>query len=82
MTALLTRRWALARAAAAAQVALIALGWAYSQLPHAVPPSLTLADAAAPDALITLVLTILAGGAIFLIPAFVMLYRVFGKRLW
>ncbi|MCK6521180.1 cytochrome d ubiquinol oxidase subunit II [Myxococcota bacterium] len=82
LAALYARRWSLARAAAAAQVVLVALGWALSQLPYAVPPSLTLADAAAPDALITLVLTILAGGAMFLIPAFVLLYRVFGKRLW
>ena len=39
-------------------------------------------DAAAPSSLITLVLTILGGGAIFLIPAFILLYRVFGKRVW
>jgi len=82
LAALIRRRWALARAAAAAQVVLIALGWAFSQAPYAVPPSLTLTDAAAPGSLITLVLTILGGGAIFLIPAFILLYRVFGKRVW
>lgn len=82
LAALTARRWALARAAAAAQVVLIALGWAFSQAPYAVPPSLTLAEAAAPSSLITLVLTILGGGAIFLIPAFILLYRVFGKRVW
>ncbi|MEY3212344.1 MAG: hypothetical protein RIT28_2825 [Pseudomonadota bacterium] len=82
LAALTARRWALARAAAAAQVVLIALGWAFSQAPYALPPSLTLADAAAPGSLITLVLTILGGGAIFLIPAFILLYRVFGKRVW
>jgi cytochrome d ubiquinol oxidase subunit II len=82
LVALTARRWALARAAAAAQVVLIALGWAFSQAPYALPPSLTLTEAAAPASLITLVLTILGGGAIFLIPAFILLYKVFGKRLW
>ena len=48
--ALFRRRYRLARAAAAAQVTLIVLGWGASQYPYLVVPELTLTEAAAPHA--------------------------------
>ena len=52
--ALWSRRFRLARVAAAAQVSLILWGWALAQYPYLVPPDLTIRAAAAPR--ITLVL--------------------------
>jgi cytochrome d ubiquinol oxidase subunit II len=72
-----TRRYRLARAAAAAQVSLILWGWAGSQYPSMVPPDLTIADAAAPAATLRLVLIALALGAAVLVPSLVYLFRVF-----
>src|SRR5512143_3190096 len=46
--ALWTRRYRLARVAAAAQVSLILWGWAGSQYPFVIPPDLAIADTAAP----------------------------------
>ena len=79
--ALLRRRVRLARAAAAAQAALIVAGWGASQYPYLVVPDVTLASAAAPDATIVPVLFALAAGAVLLFPALYLLFRVFkGER--
>ncbi|ABS25191.1 cytochrome d ubiquinol oxidase subunit II [Anaeromyxobacter sp. Fw109-5] len=79
--ALFRRRYRLARAAAAAQVTLIVLGWGASQYPYLVVPGLTLADASAPRATQVAVLWALAAGAVFLFPALYLLFRVFkGER--
>lgn len=72
-----TRRYRLARVAAAAQVALIVLGWALAQYPYLVYPDLTIADTAAEDAILRPVLIALAVGMVLLVPAFLYLYRVF-----
>jgi cytochrome bd ubiquinol oxidase subunit II len=77
--ALWRRRFRLARALAAAQVALVILGWAVSQYPYLVPPALTLADAAAPVRTRTLLLVVLAVGTPLLVPSLVLLYRVFKR---
>ena len=61
---------ALARVAAAGQVALILWGWALAQYPYVVPPTLTIAQAAAPAITLTLVLWALAAGALVLCAAF------------
>jgi cytochrome d ubiquinol oxidase subunit II len=79
--ALWYRRWQVARAAAAAQVSLILLGWARSQYPYILPPDLTIAAAAAPDVTLRLVLGALALGAVVLLPSLYYLFRVFkGKE--
>jgi cytochrome d ubiquinol oxidase subunit II len=78
LAALARRRLGLARAAAAAQAALILAGWALAQYPYLVPPDLTLAAAAAPAAVLRALLAALAAGALLLLPAFFYLYRVFG----
>jgi cytochrome d ubiquinol oxidase subunit II len=75
--ALWTRRYRLARAAAAAQVSLILWGWVGSQYPYVIPPDLAIADAAAPAATLRLVLIALALGAAVLVPSLVYLFRIF-----
>ncbi|MGE5759135.1 MAG: cytochrome d ubiquinol oxidase subunit II, partial [Gemmatimonadota bacterium] len=75
--ALWTRRYRLARVAAAAQVSLILWGWAGSQYPFVIPPDLAIADTAAPPATLRLVLIALAVGAAVLVPSLVYLFRIF-----
>jgi len=77
IAALYTRRWQLARIAAAAQVSLILWGWVMVQYPFIVPPTATLRDAAAPDITLELLLTALAIGGVVLIPSLVYLFRTF-----
>jgi cytochrome bd ubiquinol oxidase subunit II len=72
-----TRRFVLARFAAAAQVSLIIWGWAAAQFPLLIPPNLTIADAASPDATLRLVLIGLVGGFAILIPSLIYLFRIF-----
>jgi cytochrome d ubiquinol oxidase subunit II len=77
--ALWTRRWRLARVAAAAQVTLVLWGWILAQYPYIVPPRLTIADAAAPRITLVLLLWALAGGAVILLPSLWYLYRTFDR---
>lgn len=79
LTGLWTRRFGLARVAAAAQVSLIVWGWAASQFPYVVPPDLTIAATAAPAATLRLVLVALGLGAAVLIPSLAYLFRVFTR---
>lgn len=78
--ALATRRFRLARVAAAAQVTLILWGWALAQYPYLVPPALTIREAAAPRRTLTLALWALAIGAATLLPSLAYLFRVFKGR--
>jgi cytochrome d ubiquinol oxidase subunit II len=77
--ALWRRRYGLARVAAALQVSLIIWGWAFSQYPFLVRPDLTLENAAAPPVTLRLMLGALVAGTLILLPAFLYLFRVFGK---
>ena len=77
LAALALRRYALAQAAAIAQVTLVLWGWGAAQLPYVVPPDLTFAATAAPPAVLRAVLGTLAVGAVVLIPSLAYLYRVF-----
>lgn len=77
--ALWRRRYRLARAAAVLQASLIVWGWALSQYPFLVRPDLTLANAAAPPVTLRLMLGTLGAGTLVLLPAFLYLFRVFGK---
>jgi cytochrome d ubiquinol oxidase subunit II len=74
---LLARRFRLARLAAAAQVALIVLGWGASQYPHLAAPDLTLEAAGAPRQTQVMLLWTLAAGALVLFPCLYLLFRVF-----
>ena len=83
VTALLSlwsRRYLLARVAAAAQVSLILWGWAVAQYPYIVPPDLTIAESAAPTVTLKLVLVALGLGAALLIPSLYYLFRVFKSQ--
>jgi cytochrome d ubiquinol oxidase subunit II len=75
--ALRTRRFKLARAAAAAQVTFILWGWAVAQYPYLLPPALTIEAAAAPSRTLVLVLWALAAGACLLFPSLFYLFRIF-----
>lgn len=78
--ALLARRFRIARAAAAGQVALILWGWALAQHPYLIVPDVTIAGAAAPRRTLELLLYALVAGGVLLFPSFVYLYRVFKAR--
>ena len=77
IAALWTRRFRLARVAAAAQVTFILWGWAAAQYPYVLPPTLTIEAAAAPDRTLVLILWALAAGACALLPSLYYLFRVF-----
>jgi cytochrome d ubiquinol oxidase subunit II len=77
IAALWTRRFRLARLAAAAQVTLILWGWAAAQYPYLLPPSLTIEAAAAPVSTLTFALWALAVGACVLFPSLFYLFRIF-----
>jgi len=78
--ALWSRRFSLARLAAAAQVSLILWGWALAQYPYLIPPDLTIRAAAAPRITLVLSLWVLGLGALVLFPSLIYLFRVFKPR--
>ena len=77
--ALILRRYRLARIAAVIQVALIINGWGLSQYPNVIAPDLNVFEIAAPHAVLWPIFWIIGTGAIFLVPAFGILYTVFDK---
>ena len=77
--ALWTRRYSLARAAAAAQTIAILWGWALAQFPFVVPETLRIRDAAAPSRTLELLVIGLAVGGAILIPALRYLFRLFDR---
>ena len=77
IAALWTRRFHVARVAAAAQVTFILWGWAAAQYPYVLPPTLTIQAAAAPTRTLVLILWALAAGACILLPSLYYLFRVF-----
>jgi cytochrome d ubiquinol oxidase subunit II len=77
IAALWTRRFRVARVAAAAQVTFILWGWAAAQYPYVLPPALTIEAAAAPNRTLVLILWALAAGACVLLPSLYYLFRVF-----
>lgn len=76
-TALLARRFALARILAGLQVSCIFWGWTASQYPYLVPPDLTIEGSAAPPVTLKITLWALAGGTLVLAPSLIYLFRVF-----
>ena len=72
-----TRKYRVARRAAVFQVSLILWGWALVQYPNLIPPTLPIADAAAPEITLKLVLAALGLGALLLFPSLYYLFRVF-----
>ncbi len=74
------RRFELARGCAVLQVSFIVWGWAVSQYPYMVAPSLTIANAAAPPQTLQLLIGAVGAGALVLLPSFYYLFRVFKAR--
>jgi cytochrome d ubiquinol oxidase subunit II len=75
--ALWSRRFYLARIAAAAQVTFILLGWGLAQFPHLVTPDVTIPNAAAPESTLKLLLLALGAGAVVLLPSLFYLFQIF-----
>jgi cytochrome d ubiquinol oxidase subunit II len=78
--ALYLRRYRLARASAAAQVALILGGWGLAQRPYLIAPDVTVGNAAADPAVLHTLVGALVAGALLLFPSLWWLYRVFKRR--
>jgi cytochrome d ubiquinol oxidase subunit II len=79
--ALVRRRPRLARLCAAAQVALIVVGWGASQYPYIVVPEVTLASASGPRSTQVALLAALGIGALTLVPSLYLLFSIFkGER--
>ncbi|MEV0130381.1 cytochrome d ubiquinol oxidase subunit II [Dactylosporangium sp. NPDC050688] len=74
---LLGRRYIWARVAAGAAVTAVLCGWAAGQYPYVLPAHLTIDDAAAGRGTLTAVLVAVAVGSILLIPALILMYRMF-----
>jgi cytochrome d ubiquinol oxidase subunit II len=77
LAALWFRRFRLARVAVGLQVSLIFWGWALAQYPLLVPPDLTIANSAAPESTLRLVLIALGVGGAVLLPSLWYLFQVF-----
>ena len=72
-----TRRYRLARIAAAAEVALLIVGWALAQYPYLVVPDLTYENAAASDAMLKVSLIVFGIGSLLLVPSLLLLFALF-----
>jgi cytochrome d ubiquinol oxidase subunit II len=79
IVALWRRHYRVARIAAGAQASLVLWGWALSQLPYLIPPTLTIRDAASPPQTLTLLLIGLCAGFVILVPSLRYLYRTFAR---
>jgi cytochrome d ubiquinol oxidase subunit II len=66
-----------ARMAAAAQVALIVIGWGVAQYPYLVRPELTIANSAVPSNILLDLEIAIAVGAVVLIPSLILLLLIF-----
>jgi cytochrome d ubiquinol oxidase subunit II len=80
ITALWTRRYALARIAAIGQVTLILVGWSVAQFPKLIIPDLDIHETAAPEITLRLLVIALGVGALVLLPSLAYLFRVFKSK--
>jgi cytochrome d ubiquinol oxidase subunit II len=71
------RKFRLAQACAAAQVALVVLGWGVAQYPYLVVPDWTIQNAAAPESTLRALDWAVGVGAVLLFPSFAFLYGIF-----
>jgi cytochrome d ubiquinol oxidase subunit II len=78
--AVLTRRFAIARMTAVAEVVMLLWGWALAQWPYIIYPDLTIQDAAAPESTLTFLLATAPIGMLLLIPSLLFLFAVFKGR--
>jgi cytochrome bd ubiquinol oxidase subunit II len=71
------RKFGLARVAAILLVTLILCGWAISQFPYLIAPSMTIYNSAAPVITLRLVLLALGLGSVILLPSLAYLFYIF-----
>jgi cytochrome d ubiquinol oxidase subunit II len=72
-----SRSYLRARVAAAAQVALIVIGWGIAQYPYVVRPELTIFNCASPINILSDLEVAVAVGAVILIPSLILLFLIF-----
>jgi cytochrome d ubiquinol oxidase subunit II len=77
LAALWFRRYRLARIGAGLQVSLIFWGWPLAQYPFLLPPTFTVANAAAPTSTLRWILIVLAIGGVVLLPSLWYLFQIF-----
>jgi cytochrome d ubiquinol oxidase subunit II len=77
LVALWLRRFSAARIAAIGQATVILAGWSLAQYPNLVTPDVTVANAAAPEATLRLLVLALGAGAIVLLPSLAFLFHIF-----
>jgi cytochrome d ubiquinol oxidase subunit II len=75
--ALWSRSYLRARVAAAAQVALIVIGWGIAQYPYVVRPELTIFNCSSPINILSDLEVAVALGAVILIPSLFLLFLIF-----
>jgi len=81
LAALWLRRYAVARVAAIGQVTAILLGWSLAQYPNLVTPDIKVANSAAAEATLRLLILAVGFGAIVLLPSLAYLFYIFkGKE--
>ena len=80
LVALWLRRFVLARLAAIGQVILILVGWSVAQYPNLVTPDVTVANSAAPESTLRLLVIALGFGAMLLLPSLGYLFWIFKAR--
>jgi cytochrome bd ubiquinol oxidase subunit II len=71
------RRYGAARALAALSVTCVIGGWGIAQRPYLLPPDLTIANSAAPEVTLRLLVWALVIGSVTLVPSLYYLFRVF-----
>jgi len=81
IVALWRRSFGLARVAAAAAVSGVVAGWGLASYPIMVPPSLTVAEAAAPPQTLPITLGVLIAGFVVTVPSLVLLFHIFSRPL-
>lgn len=79
LACLALRRYRLARPLAIAEVAAVLVGWGAGMLPYAVPPDVTIYDAAAPTSTLRVLLAVIIAGTAIIGPVFYWLLRVFKR---
>jgi cytochrome d ubiquinol oxidase subunit II len=77
LAALWFRRYRLARIGVGLQASLIFWGWPMAQYPFLLPPSYTIANSAAPETTLRLLLIALAIGGVVVLPSLWYLFQVF-----
>jgi cytochrome bd ubiquinol oxidase subunit II len=74
---LTSRRFAIARVAAIAEVTLILIGWGWAQYPNLITPDVTIQNSSGPVATLRLLVIALILGAVILFPSLAFLYYLF-----